>query len=100
MPQGLQCWDSAGRIAVDLSDYAIRYIGSTSVTFAAGDTSKNVSFSGITQDGSFISIVSASINYPINLYYCRAYNGGFTAYYLPGSGSYPVTLNVEVYSFQ
>jgi hypothetical protein len=44
MPQGLQCWDGAGRIAVDLSDYAIRYIGSTSVTFAAGETAKTFPF--------------------------------------------------------
>jgi hypothetical protein len=29
---GLQCWDSAGRIVVDLSDFSIRYIGSASVT--------------------------------------------------------------------
>ncbi|MEH5140619.1 hypothetical protein [Enterobacter cloacae] len=98
MPQGLQCWDSAGRIAVDLSDYAIRYIGSTSVTFAAGDTSKNVSFAGITQDGSFISIVSTGVT--VNEYHCRAYNGGFTAYYLPSTGSPAITLNVEVYNFQ
>jgi hypothetical protein len=48
MPQGLQCWDGAGRIAVDLSDYAIRYIGSTSVTFAAGETAKTFLF-GITR---------------------------------------------------
>jgi hypothetical protein len=44
MPQGLQCWDSAGRIAVDLTDYAIRYIGNTSVTFAAGETVKTFTF--------------------------------------------------------
>ncbi|WP_032678753.1 hypothetical protein [Enterobacter sp. BIDMC 26] len=98
MPQGLQCWDSAGRVAVDLSDYAIRYIGSTSVTFAAGETSKNVSFAGITQDGSFISIVSTGAT--ANEYHCRAYNGGFTAYYLPTTGSPAITLNVEVYNFQ
>lgn len=98
MPQGLQCWDTVGRIAVDLSDYAIRYIGSASVTFAAGETSKNVSFAGITQDGSFISIVSTGV--ATNEYYCRAYNGGFTAYYFPTAGSAAITLNVEVYNFQ
>ncbi|MCK6963337.1 MULTISPECIES: hypothetical protein [Enterobacteriaceae] len=100
MPQGLQCWDGAGRIAVDLSDYAIRYIGSTSVTFAAGETAKDVSFSGITQDGSFISIVSASSAGVINEYYCRAFNGGFTVFYLPSGGSISITLNMEVYNFQ
>lgn len=98
MPQGLQCWDSAGRIAVDLSDYAIRYIGSTSVTFSVGETVKDVSFEGITQAGSFISIVSTGAT--VNEYHCRAYNGGFTAYYLPSTGSPAITLNVEVYSFQ
>ncbi|WP_395312930.1 hypothetical protein V1603_15655 [Enterobacter sp. ECC-219] len=98
MPQGLQCWDGAGRIAVDLSDYAIRYIGSTSVTFAAGETIKDVSYPGITQDGTFISIVTAGVT--ANEYYCRAYNGGFTAFYLPITGSPAFTFNVEVYNFQ
>lgn len=98
MPQGLQCWDGAGRIAVDLSDYAIRYIGSASVTFAAGETAKDVPYPGITQDGTFISIVTAGVT--ANEYYCRAYNGGFTAFYLPITGSPAFTFNVEVYNFQ
>lgn len=98
MPQGLQCWDGTGRIAVDLSDYAIRYIGSTSVTFAAGETAKDVSYPGITQDGTFISIVTAGVT--ANEYYCRAYNGGFTAFYLPITGSPAFTFTVEVYNFQ
>lgn len=98
MPQGLQCWDGAGRISVDLSDYASRYIGSTTVTFAAGETAKDVSFSGITQDGSFISIVTTDVT--ANEYYCRAFNGGFTAFYLPITGSPAFTFTVEVYNFQ
>ncbi|CAK0703260.1 hypothetical protein FGAF467_15410 [Escherichia coli] len=98
MPQGLQCWDSAGRVAVDLSDYSIRYIGSTTVSLSAGESSKNVAFSGITQDGSFVTIVSTGVT--VNEYFCRAYNGGFTLYYLPTGGSVAITLNVEVYSFQ
>lgn len=62
MPQGLQCWDSAGRIVVDLSDFSIRYIGSASVTFATGESSKNIPFSGISQDGSFITIVTQGLD--------------------------------------
>ncbi|RTN16994.1 hypothetical protein EKN94_22825 [Enterobacter quasimori] len=80
MPQGLQCWDSAGRVAVDLSDYAIRYMGSATVSLASGETSKNVAFSGATQDGTFVTIVSTGVT--VNEYFCRAYNGGFTLYYL------------------
>ena len=98
MPQGVQCWDGDGRIAVDLSDYAIRYIGSTSVSFSAGDRSKFVSFAGVTQDGTCISYGSSGAR--ANEYYCRAYNGGFTVLYLPGGGSPANTLNVEVYNFQ
>ncbi|BBE77236.1 MULTISPECIES: hypothetical protein [Phytobacter] len=99
MPQGLQCWDGAGRIAVDLSDYAIRYIGSASVTFAAGEMTKDVSFPGITQAGSFISILT-SYDLVSNEYYCRAYDGGFTVFYLPTTGSPGFTFTVEVYNFQ
>ncbi|WP_368287308.1 hypothetical protein AB2B46_12820 [Kluyvera intermedia] len=98
MPQGLQCWDSAGRVAVDLSDYAIRYMGSATVSLASGETSKNVAFSGATQDGTFVTIVSTGMT--VNEYFCRAYNGGFTLYYLPTGGSAAITLNVEVYNFQ
>ncbi|MGQ7094764.1 hypothetical protein ACUOBA_40400, partial [Escherichia coli] len=84
--------------AVDLSDYAIRYMGSTSVSLATGETSKNVAFSGATQDGTFVTIVSTGPT--VNEYFCRAYNGGFTLYYLPTGGSAAITLNVEVYNFQ
>ena len=98
MPQGLQCWDGEGRVVVDLSDYSLRYMGSTSVSFSTGETSKNVAFSGATQEGSFISIISTGLT--VNEYFCRAYNGGFTAYYLPTGGSPAITLNVEVYNSQ
>lgn len=98
MPGGLQCWDGSGRVAVDLSDYAIRYMGSTSVSLSTGETSKNVAFSGATQDGAFVTIVSTGPT--VNEYFCRAYNGGFTLYYLPTGGSPAITLNVEVYNFQ
>lgn len=98
MPQGLQCWDGNGRVAVDLSDYAIRYMGSLSVTLASGETQKNVAFAGATQDGSFATIVSTGPT--VNEYFCCAYNGGITLYYLPSKGSAAITLNVEVYNFQ
>lgn len=98
MPQGLQCWDASGNVVVDLSDFAVRYMGSASVSFAAGEASKNVSFPDATQDGSFITIVSTV--FTANEYYCRAYNGGFTAYYLPTGGSPAITLSVEIYNFQ
>ncbi|MGQ0422336.1 hypothetical protein ACT4US_30425, partial [Bacillus sp. HC-Mk] len=74
MPGGLQCWDGSGRVAVDLSDYAIRYMGSTSVSLATGETSKNVAFSGATQDGTFVTIVSTGPT--VNEYFCRASAGG------------------------
>lgn len=100
MPQGLQCWDAAGNLVVDLTDYAVRYLGSTSVSFAQGEFSKNVAFPGATQDGTFVTIVSSSITYMMTEFYCRAYNGGFNAIYLPTGGTQAITLNVEVYNFQ
>ncbi|HID5228592.1 TPA: hypothetical protein ACXEMK_003495 [Enterobacter roggenkampii] len=99
MPQGLQCWDSAGRIVADLSDFSIRYIGSASVIFATGERLKNIPFSGVSQDGSFITIVTQGLD--VNEFFCRAFNGGFTAMYLPVNGvPFPRTLNVEIYNFQ
>lgn len=98
MSQGLQCWDASGRLVVDLTDYSIRYIGRLTVSFTAGETSKNVPFTGATQDGTVIAIVSTWVG--VNEYYCRAYDGGFTIYYLPVNGSNAVSLNLEVYNFQ
>ncbi|QPJ98886.1 hypothetical protein [Enterobacter roggenkampii] len=100
MAQGLQCWDSSGRLVVDLTDYSIRYMGSMSISFSAGETQKNFSFPGLTQDGSFVTIVSASLSGYTNEYYCRSYNGGFTAYRLPTSGGPAITFNIEAYNFQ
>lgn len=105
MAQGLQCWDGAGRVAVDLSDYAIRFLGATTVTFAIGEQVKYINFLGATRAGSFATIVAGSIggtaaDWATNAYFCRAYDGGFAARYLPTVGGYAITLTVEVYSFQ
>lgn len=100
MAQGLQCWDAQGRVAVDLTDYNLRYMGSTTVTFGATETSKNVAFGGATQSGTVVIVTSASLRNP-NEYFCRAYNGGFNAVLMqtsaPGVSN---TLTIEVYNFE
>lgn len=100
MPQGLQCWDAAGRPAVDLTDYNVRFMGIASVTFLPGETTKNIPYAGVTLAGSFVAVTAASQNNP-NEYFCRSYDGGFVAIYIPVNGlGVQHTINVEVYNFQ
>ena len=100
MAQGLQCWDAQGRVAVDLTDYNLRFMGSITVTLGPTETSKNVAFSGATQSGTVVIITSASLRNP-NEYFCRAYNGGFNAFLMHGStGGLSNTLTIEVYNFE
>lgn len=100
MPQGIQCWDEKGRIAVDLTDYNLRYMGGISVVFRRSESSKNVAFGGATQSGTIAIITTSSMNNP-NEFSCRAYDGGFTIHYLPATNGWAdTTLNIEVYNFE
>lgn len=100
MAQGLQCWDAQGRVAVDLTDYNLRYMGGLSVVFRRNESAKNVTFPGATQRGTVVIITSSSMKNP-NEFSCRAYDGGFTVHYLPASNGWAdTTLAVEVFNYE
>ena len=100
MAQGLQCWDGSGRLIVDLTDYNLRFMGTASITFAPGETFKNIGYSGCTVSGSIVIITASSLNTP-NEYFCRAYDGGFSAFYFPVDGlTVYHSINMEIYNFQ
>lgn len=100
MAQGLQCWDGSGRLVVDLSDYNLRFIGTASITFSPGQTTKNMSYGACSADGTIVVITGSSMNTP-NEYFCRAYNGGFNAFFFPVNGlTISHSINVEIYNFQ
>lgn len=99
MAQGLQCWDALGRLAVDLTDYNLRFLGVFSARFTPGVASINVAVSGATASGT-LGIITASDNASVNEFFCRAYDGGINILYLPTGGTYNTTLTIEVYNFQ
>lgn len=49
MAQGLQCWNSAGVLVVDLGDYNMRYMGTYSIT-ATTASSYTVTVPGMKTD--------------------------------------------------
>lgn len=99
MPQGLQCWDSSGKLIVDIGDYNCRYHGEITVNYPANVWYKDVPYSGITQTGSFAVTVSTSaeLDGPFATP-CKTYNGGIRIFSIFRYSS-PVTLKIRVYSF-
>jgi len=96
MAQGLQCWDAAGRLVVDLGDYNMRYMGSVNLSIAAGQTAWSVAFSGMKSTG-WLAVLRT--NQYWNNFYCITGNNAFTVQYLPTTGTYAQTLTFDVYKY-
>lgn len=97
MAQGLQCWDGSGRIVVDLGDYNMRYMGSTTLSIAAGQTSWTIGWAGMRTTG-WLPVLASTQFY--NEFYCIPQNGSFAVQYLPTGGSYAQTLTFEIYKYE
>ncbi|WP_419058937.1 hypothetical protein [Kluyvera georgiana] len=93
---GLQAWNANGVIVADLGDYNMRYMGSTSINVAAGQTAWTVGWGGMSQTG-WIVVLNTSQYW--NNYYAIPDNGFFTVRYLPTSGTYADTLYFEIYKW-
>ena len=97
MAQGLQCWDGGGTMVVDLGDYNMRYMGSTSLHVNAGNTTSwNVGWGGMRTTG---WLVIMRITQYYNEFYCIPNNDSFTVQYLPSSGVYAQDLTFDIYSY-
>lgn len=97
MSSGLQCWDSSGRLIVDLGDYFIRYVGTQSITCGSGATSWSFPYSGMTTSGWIVTIVSTAYWQD---YAVKCYDGGFRVFYLPTAHGFSDTLSVEIYRYE
>lgn len=100
MPCGMQCWDSSGKLVVDIGDYNTRYLGRTTVTMPANTNLVTGSFSGLTLSGSFVVVVSASSSsyFTPSNFSVRSYDGGFRVFKLSNYTA-AVTLTLDMYAF-
>lgn len=97
MAQGLQCWDSSGRLVVDLGDYNMRFMGTASLAISAGTTNTwNVAFSGMKPVG-WLAI--ARTNTFWTEFYCVCGTNSFSVRYTPTGGVFAQTLTFDIYSF-
>lgn len=97
MAQGLQCWDSSGRLVVDLGDYNMRFMGTASLSIAAGTTNVwTVNFNGCRTVGWLI----VPLTTPFSEFYCVPQNNSFSVRYTPTGGIQAQTLNFELYAFE
>lgn len=97
MAQGLQCWNAAGQIVVDLGDYNMRYMGATSLNIASGTTNTwGVAFGGMRTTGWLA--VPRSVAWGTE-FYCIPGNDAFTVRYTPTGYISARTVIFDVYSF-
>ncbi|EJN7466367.1 hypothetical protein NRW34_004233 [Salmonella enterica] len=98
MASGLQCWNASGVLVADLTDYNMRYVGTTTLGIGTGTTTSwNVGCGGMRPTG-WLAIVRQTYN--SNDFYCIPYNDSFVVQYLPVSGVYAQTLIIDIYTFE
>lgn len=97
MAQGLQCWNSAGVLVVDLTDYNIRYMGTYNVTAVNGTASYTIAVPNMKTVGWFVHYAPATDTFNEWSAYCN--NGSFTAVYTPGSSPFAGTYAFNVYKW-
>lgn len=80
MPQGLQAWDGAGNLVVDIGDFSTRIMTSFAAGLAAGTRQQFYAISGVTPTGCFAVITQGNDSVTAGLLYTEltavAGNGG------------------------
>ena len=94
MASGLQAWDAGGRMVADLTDYNMKYMGSTVVRIGSADV--RVNWPGMQSTG---WLVAYGTGLYWNYYYCACYDGYFIMRYLPTSGHTAENITCEVYKY-
>lgn len=95
MAQGLQCWNAAGGLVVDLGDYNIRYMGTYTITNPPASFTFNIP--AMRSTGWFAHKANAYNEYA-NDYYCICNNGTMTVNNLLGN-SVLGTYSFNVYKW-
>lgn len=103
MPQGLQAWDAAGRLVVDLGDYSTRFITSLTVTLPASQSAVNVAVAGVTDTGHFAVITKGNESIVAGLLMTEltatTRNGGVWVIALNGTYTVARSVIVDIYAF-
>lgn len=102
MPQGLQAWDGAGNLVVDIGDYSTRILTSFSGQIGAGQKQVFYSIGGVTAAGCFAVITQGNDSVSAGILMTEltavATNGGVYLVALNLAG-YARTVTVDVYQF-
>ncbi|MGR4049035.1 hypothetical protein [Kosakonia cowanii] len=97
MAQGLQCWDGAGNLIVDLGDYNIRYMGTYYVSTSSGVPTYTIAVPGMRTTGWFVHYAPANDVFNDWSAFCN--NGSFTAVYMPTNFPPSGTYAFNVYKW-
>lgn len=103
MPQGLQAWDAAGNMVVDIGDYSTRIFTSKRVAIPSGvSTAIQYPVPGVTAAGHFAVITEGNNTTQPDIlmtnYTAVTYNGGFWLIPIFGT-SYGMNVTVDIYAF-
>ncbi|NIG74189.1 hypothetical protein F3J34_11330 [Klebsiella sp. Ap-873] len=96
MAQGIQCWDAAGRLIVDLGDYNMKFMGTASITVNAGTNGWTIPFAGMQPTGWLCALRTQ--DYTTDFYAIPGTNQ-FTVRYLPVGGAGQQTIYFDVYKW-
>lgn len=78
MPAGLQCWDERGRLAVDLTDFELRYVDSGSIGIPSNQTQITIPYFGVSPE-THVVFVTSSPPYSLAIH-IGVVSGGIRAY--------------------
>lgn len=102
MPQGLQAWDGAGNMVVDIGDFSTRIMTSFSAGLAAGTRQQFYPIGGVTPTGCFAVITQGNDSVTSGLLMTEltafAGNGGVWIVSLTTT-SYARNVIVDVYQY-
>lgn len=96
---GLQAWDGAGNLIVDLGDFSTRFVHRQQIVFPRSTAIVSFAVGGINGYNSFACIKNANI-YIGSAYACVTRENAVDVIYLPTSNPFSdVTMDIEIYKF-
>lgn len=97
MPGGIQAWNASGVLVSDLTDYNMRFVGTTTLTIQSGTTTSwNVVYNGIRPTG-WLAIPRMADS--AQIFYCVCGTNSFSVNFLPTEGVTGRTITIDIYTF-
>lgn len=101
MPAGMQCWDTNGKLIVDIGDYNCRFFGAVNVSFPANTSAITVSYANLKANGSFGVVVATTSGggvFSLSQFAVRTYDGGVRVFCTASANSAAI-LTINLYGF-